>query len=486
MEVILENFNSHVKSTFVIPNGELTVVTGENDQGKSSALQGIYWVVTNNIQGDKFIHFGKDFAAVTIIRDNWSIRKERDTKGKTKYTVIIDGVKEEYFKTDVPAIVEQLFGLKNIKFVDNELNMNFWFQHDNLFLLSEASSYNAQFFGYFAGTDVLDKVIKNLQSDVLNFNRQQKTKISEQYTLKGKLDKLETVDLLSMDLSRLEEKDELLEKYIKLVNKYSNTQIKVMEASKDCKKNRIDYLGALSAQNITVKQELYTLNFRLELKPLIEKSTEDMKKLIEKNEKLSEIKTSNDELNTVVEAMQKLNTSITINSKLACNYTVLNTIVEKNKRKALLESMKEKRSEVIAELGKAYKQLDGNRAFTLLENNAKQIGDNMNKIMVLSSLLTSHKSTNEKLVHAARIELMKATVNTVDIVKVAEKIAKIKKLKVLTVDLQMSQSTLNTVVNLTEKLNTDLLTVEKEYHDKLHEIGECPLCGTIIKGDGPN
>ena len=114
MYIKIENFNAHEVSELEIQEDSLTVITGVNDHGKSSVLQALYWVVTDGIMGDKFIHFGKDFTAVTVSSDEndrcmWSIRKERILAGKTIFTVIVNGEKNIYFKNEVPEVVIRLF-----------------------------------------------------------------------------------------------------------------------------------------------------------------------------------------------------------------------------------------------------------------------------------------------------------------------------------------------------------------------------------------
>ena len=85
-----------------------------------------------------------------------------------------------------------------------EVNMNFWFQHDNFFLLSESAAYNAQFFGIFADTEVLDKLVGKFKSDTMNYTKQQKVDIDSSLKIRKQLDKLSTVDILRTQVVLLE------------------------------------------------------------------------------------------------------------------------------------------------------------------------------------------------------------------------------------------------------------------------------------------
>ncbi len=165
-EVILRGFQSHINTSFNLQNG-LNVITGPSDSGKTAIIRAIRWVAFNEPQGEAFVNENVGEAEVTILLTNGSIITKRRRKGKTSYVVqeSKNGVESVFEKSEVPLEVTQLLGIEKQTFGDFEAALNFSFQLDPPFLISETASAGAKILGKLAGTESVDLAIKGVSKD---------------------------------------------------------------------------------------------------------------------------------------------------------------------------------------------------------------------------------------------------------------------------------------------------------------------------------
>lgn len=166
-QVTIKGFQSHINSTFKLAPG-LTVITGPSDAGKTAVIRGIRWVAFNEPQGEGFLFTVRnnageiekqaEFAEVTIEFDNGvSITKTR-RKGKTSYKH--SAFAEPWEKAEVPQEIKEALGLYKQSYGENfETCLNFAYQLEAPFILSETPSVGAKILGKLAGTEVVDKAI---------------------------------------------------------------------------------------------------------------------------------------------------------------------------------------------------------------------------------------------------------------------------------------------------------------------------------------
>ena len=148
---------NHKNSVVPIAKG-LTVITGLNDSGKSSILHSLRWLVTNHPRGGKLLLETESRAVkegtITVVNDGISISKTRTDNSKTFYD--LEG--EIYHKADLPEEIRECLEINPIyKFGDQELELNYAFQLDAPFLISEAPSAGAAVLGQLAGTKPIDQ-----------------------------------------------------------------------------------------------------------------------------------------------------------------------------------------------------------------------------------------------------------------------------------------------------------------------------------------
>lgn len=165
-EVVLKGFQSHVNTTFNLQNG-LNVITGPSDAGKTAIIRAIRWVAFNEPQGEAFVNENVGEAGVTILLQNGSIITKHRRKGKTSYTIqeSENGIESTFEKSEVPLEVTRLLGIEKHSFGDFETALNFSFQLDAPFLISETASAGAKVLGKLAGTESVDLAIKGVSKD---------------------------------------------------------------------------------------------------------------------------------------------------------------------------------------------------------------------------------------------------------------------------------------------------------------------------------
>lgn len=218
-DVVIKGFQSHKESSFNLSPG-LTVITGPSDAGKTAVIRALRWLAFNEPQGEGFLYTVRNAdgsikeqveqAEVTVNFDNGvSITKTR-RKGKTTY--IHSLYPEPWEKAEVPQEIRDALGLTKQNYGDNfETCLNFAFQLDPPFLLSETGGTGAKVLGKLAGTEVVDKAIGAVNKRTHNT----RTELSQAEKQIGQLD-VELLEYLEVDdhynvLERLENRFQTLE-----------------------------------------------------------------------------------------------------------------------------------------------------------------------------------------------------------------------------------------------------------------------------------
>ena len=208
-EVTIEGFQSHVQSTFNLSPG-LTVITGPSDAGKTAIIRALRWFAFNEPTGEAFLHTIRnpdgsvkeavDQAKVSVTFDNGVTVTKTRRKGKTSYTH--SSYQNGWEKAEIPPEIKETLGLVKQQYGDFETCLNFAFQLDPPFLLSETASIGAKVLGKLAGTEVVDKSI----SEVNKKTHQVRTEIS--YADK----QIGEIDVSLIEYFELDTKDQQLTK----------------------------------------------------------------------------------------------------------------------------------------------------------------------------------------------------------------------------------------------------------------------------------
>lgn len=166
-QVRIQGFQSHIDSTFTLSPG-LSIITGPSDAGKTAIIRALRWLAFNEPQGEAFIHAVRDGdgnlvsqaeqATVTVELDDGTVISKTRRKGKTIYTH--SAYADPWEKAELPLEIKETLGLHKQQYGDNfETCLNFAYQLDPPFMLSETGSTGAKILGKLAGTEVVDKAI---------------------------------------------------------------------------------------------------------------------------------------------------------------------------------------------------------------------------------------------------------------------------------------------------------------------------------------
>ncbi len=168
----IENFQSHIKTQIALaPAGQLTVITGPTDSGKTAIFRALRWLLYNTPQGSDFIRAGCSFCRVTATMKSGHIVVREVTPSKNQYRIIAPGAEKpivlEGFGRSVPVEVQEITGVRSVAIGDTKYNLNMAEQLDGPFLGSSISAPDrAKVLGKLAGTEVLDHAGKQAGTDI--------------------------------------------------------------------------------------------------------------------------------------------------------------------------------------------------------------------------------------------------------------------------------------------------------------------------------
>lgn len=176
-EVTIEGYQSHTNSTFRLSPG-LTVITGPSDAGKTAIIRALRWFAFNEPTGEAFLHTIRnpdgsvkeavDQVKVSVTFDNGITITKTRRKGKTTYTH--SAFPTAWEKAEIPPEIKETLGLVKQQYGDFETCLNFAFQLDAPFMLSESASVGAKVLGKLAGTEIVDKSISEVNKKTPAYN----------------------------------------------------------------------------------------------------------------------------------------------------------------------------------------------------------------------------------------------------------------------------------------------------------------------------
>ena len=203
---------SHFETVFDFSPG-LTVVTGPNGSGKSTIIRIIKWLALGEPSGEEFIFTLYDEKTKEIIKqsnegkaevglDDGVIITKTRRKGKTTYT--ISTIAEPFEKAEVPQEVKDALGIRKYSFGDFEAYLNFAFQMEAPFLLSESPSVGAKVLGKLAGTEAVDLAIGEVSKRTHKARDEKRTAEKDIERINGDLLQYQDLDDLKQQLQACE------------------------------------------------------------------------------------------------------------------------------------------------------------------------------------------------------------------------------------------------------------------------------------------
>jgi len=168
----LAEFQSHRRTVLEpAPGGQLTVITGPSDSGKTAIIRGVRWALRNEPDGADFIRVGAQAAAVSICyADGRRVVRERSRGGVNRFKALDCAGRWQTFEgfgRGVPLEVEDITGVCPVLVGDQRINLHIADQLAGPFLGAGMSApARAKVLGKLAGTEEVDHAARQTVSDV--------------------------------------------------------------------------------------------------------------------------------------------------------------------------------------------------------------------------------------------------------------------------------------------------------------------------------
>lgn len=208
MKIKVENFQSISKAEIEVKG--LTVITGQNNTGKSALARSIIGAFTN-LRGNAFVRQGTQVAKVDITFDDgnhliWS-------KGKNTNQYEVNGKLIQKVGSDTPDEVLNL-GVKAVSVDGKEIHPQFARQFQQVFLIDLPPSSLASALSDVDVIQKLEQATASLRTDIKNHTSLNNAKRDEYNREKIKLEQFNGLDELEIQAQRIE----LLETQIEGLN----------------------------------------------------------------------------------------------------------------------------------------------------------------------------------------------------------------------------------------------------------------------------
>lgn len=201
MNVKIKNFQSLKDVSFEVKG--LTVITGQNNTGKSACARAISGVFKNT-KGNSFVRKGESHCEVEIQIDDNVIQWE---KGKKTNRYIINGDVLDKVGSTVPKEVEQ-FNIKSTLVNDKILYPQFARQFEQIFLLDQSPSALASALSDVEIISHIDKANSECRKEIRELTSKLKNKREDLISEKDKLKNLgdENLDQVIIDITNKDKK----------------------------------------------------------------------------------------------------------------------------------------------------------------------------------------------------------------------------------------------------------------------------------------
>ena len=330
-KVAIQNFQIHKQTELEFKEG-MNVIAGSSDNGKSSIIRAIRWVLMNRPTGFAFhTHGAKDDTAVAMVFEDYEcVTRQKGEKNSGGYHH--RGKTYAALRTDVPPEIQEVLNLSDI---------NIQSQHDPYFLLQDSPGEVAKKLNMIAGLGVIGETIKRANAVVRERKDAVGNFIQQEASHKAMFDKYSWA---------YEQEDNVFQIKLELLN-YKRLEDTVVELKQNLerynsllvvKKAGIDRLAEYKAEYEELKQELEKLNqvgCRIaELSSLIDRFRVKSKG-IKLSKALAEKRASFEAVRDMAQDYIK-NVNVGEDLKTLCKRH-FSVVLERNKAKRQLESGKE-------------------------------------------------------------------------------------------------------------------------------------------------
>lgn len=207
--IYIEDFQSHSKTNISLGGpGELTVIVGPTDSGKTAIVRGLRLLMYNVPQGTDYIRVGRNMAAVAVeLADGTKVVRER-SKSVNRYRIVKQGATPQVFEgfgNSVPLEVQEATGVRTVSIGDTiDLALNLSQQLDGPFLGKSVSGpAKAKILGALAGTEEVDEAQRTLGTDLHRAGQEEKRLAAEIENLDARIGEYDYLPALAERIEAL-------------------------------------------------------------------------------------------------------------------------------------------------------------------------------------------------------------------------------------------------------------------------------------------
>lgn len=224
----LKNFQKH-ESLILDFSPNVNVLYGKTDCGKSTIIRAIRWIFYPlELRGDVVRREGSKKTSVKMTLDNDAIIERIKSATVNAYKLTVNGETKEYnaIGNSLPEDIQTVLKITPIGIDDENLILNVSNQLSMPFLLDKSGSFRQKLFNKLTGNDVVDKVFQDLNKDILQIGRDERTEKERLEDLKSQFnlveEKRKKFSALSKEFEKvftnLKHKEERLNRLTELLN----------------------------------------------------------------------------------------------------------------------------------------------------------------------------------------------------------------------------------------------------------------------------
>lgn len=464
--VEIAGFQSHTGSRFNLVQG-LNVITGPSDSGKTAIIRAVRWVAFGEPGGDAFVNKKSQEAIVRITLDSGMVVTKRRKGKKTSYSLQAnEAVEGQLFeKAEVPEEIRIALGIEKQTFGDFTTALNFAFQLEAPFLISETASAGAKILGKLAGTEDVDTAIKDVSKDTYQARQlrsQAEKEISE-------------INVQLLEFEGIERTREQLE----------TVEYLVQETEKEVV--RLDFLKEQSRKIATLEESVNVLKTRLETLVyvnILEEELKNIEKVQQRYDTLLDLLRILDKTTATVDTLTQQLVSY---NDLDTIVNVLNTLAYSQERFNLLLSLSSLYTKYTAEENNYLLQLVRLEGVPTAGNIINSLQGTAERVNKLKAIEPDHRNTKDKINALTSaidklqgLEELQIVLSTLTVQE-----NEIEAFRTLRNDYDVSKENISKADYRLQNTHTEVKHTQTELSKAWEAAGGiCPLCEQAHKGDG--
>lgn len=197
----LVNFMSH-PHTVIEPADGLTVLTGENNTGKSAVIAALQ-ILSRNISGDFMVRHGERECRILAETDEGHVLEWKRKNQTVSYT--LNGRAVHRLRGSVPDDLQDLLRMPQVEAEGGIFDVHFGEQKKPIFLLDESPARRATFFASASDTIKLIEMQNRHRQKVRDAKIQEKRLVKDRSRLNRRLEALAPLEALDKRLQALEQ-----------------------------------------------------------------------------------------------------------------------------------------------------------------------------------------------------------------------------------------------------------------------------------------